>query len=72
MVSYVFWLAAVGGMASRAPRDPAASPPQIPPCGATRNLLLYHHRMAELAFGDAAFLAFPGGNHHINHRLPTS
>lgn len=72
VVTHLFWVAGVGGVAAGAPRDPAAAPPPHPPRGAARDLLLHHHRLAQLAAGEAGLLADAGVPHRAHHRLQTT
>jgi hypothetical protein len=69
MVSHLFRVARVGGVVAGAPRDTAAAPPSYPSRGPSRDLLLHHDRLAELAAGEVALLEHPGGRHRVYRRV---
>lgn len=56
MVSHLLRFTGLGGIPPGTPRDPAQAPSPNPPRGAARDVLLHHHRLAELAHGEVAFL----------------
>jgi hypothetical protein len=68
VVAHILWAARLGGVAAGAPRDPAAAPPPNPSRGAARDLLLHHHRLAQLAAGKVGLLANAGAYHRVHHR----
>lgn len=59
MVPYILWFASVGGVVTRMAHSVAASSPPHPPRSAARDLLLYHHWLAELASGITSLLVYP-------------
>lgn len=59
MVSYLLRTAPVRRLAARAPDNPAQTASPSPPRGAARDVLLHHHRLAQLAPGEAALLVHP-------------
>lgn len=61
MVSYIFWFADMGSVFARVACGITTPPPSHPPRGAARDLLLYHHRVVELAFGETTLLVYTWG-----------
>lgn len=63
MVAHVFRLARMGRVAAGMARGASAPPPPHPPRGAARDLLLYHHWLAQLASGETTLLVYSRDGH---------
>lgn len=72
MVAHVLRLTMVGGVSAGVACGSAASPPPHTPRGAARDLLLYHHGLAELAAREIALLGDSGNPYRSFHRLQAS
>lgn len=69
MVSHIFRFTGMGGIPPRVAHSAPAPTSPHPPRGAARDLLLHHHRLAELSPGDIALLVHPRDHHRSFNRL---
>lgn len=69
MVPHVFWTSGMGCLASRTPNHFTKKTPSSPPRGASRDLLLHHHRVVKLAFGETPILVHSRDNYRKNNGL---
>uniref|UniRef100_A0AAQ4PTD2 Plasmanylethanolamine desaturase 1 n=1 Tax=Gasterosteus aculeatus aculeatus TaxID=481459 RepID=A0AAQ4PTD2_GASAC len=68
VVAHVLRPASLGGVPAGLPGHPPSQAPPRPPRLPARDVLLHHHRLAELPSGEAGFLEEPGGSDPGRHR----
>jgi len=69
VVTHIFRITCLGDLASRTPDYFAEEAPPSTSCRATRDVLLHHYGMAELALGETLFLVHLGGDDRKSPRL---
>lgn len=69
MVTHLFWVACMGGDAAGVAHSAPAPTSPYTPRSAARDLLLYHHRLVELALGKVTFLVHTRDHHRSLNRL---
>jgi len=71
VVPYVFRATWLGRLASGAQNHLAEETSSSASCRTSRDLFLHHYGMAELAFGEAPFLVYLGGDNRESYQLQT-
>lgn len=72
MVAHLLWPASLHHPVAGPAHHSAQETPSYPPRSPSRDLLLYHHRMAQLPSGNNPLLDRPRKHHRIPHRPQAS